>query len=119
MAHSAWDQGKIWPDRRGNRADWKSQLDYEIQHWYFFKWLCGDHIVEQNIHNIDVINWFMGSAPARCALYRQVVESMPPLCSTSTFITRLRSPDALPVARRYVLLPDPQAVASRASPTHA
>ena len=65
MAHSAWDQGKIWPDRRGKRADWKSQLDYEIQHWYFFKWLCGDHIVEQNIHNIDVINWFMGSAPVR------------------------------------------------------
>ena len=65
MAHSAWDQGKIWPDRRGNRADWKSQMDYEVQHWYFFKWLCGDHIVEQNIHNIDVINWFMGSAPVR------------------------------------------------------
>ncbi|HMY74613.1 MAG TPA: Gfo/Idh/MocA family oxidoreductase, partial [Blastocatellia bacterium] len=65
MAHSAWDQGDIWPDRRGKRSDWKSQLDYEIQHWYFFKWLCGDHIVEQNIHNIDVINWFLGEHPVR------------------------------------------------------
>lgn len=67
MAHSAWDQGDIWPDRRGKRADWKSQMDYEIQHWYFFKWLCGDHIVEQNIHNIDVINWFLGATPVRAA----------------------------------------------------
>lgn len=67
MAHSAWDQGDIWPDRRGKRSDWKSQLDYEIQHWYFFKWLCGDHIVEQNIHNIDVINWFLGDHPLRAA----------------------------------------------------
>lgn len=65
MAHSAWDQGKIWPERRGKRADWKSQMDFEVQHWYFFKWLCGDHIVEQNIHNIDVINWFMGATPVR------------------------------------------------------
>ncbi|MBI1760187.1 MAG: Gfo/Idh/MocA family oxidoreductase [Acidobacteria bacterium] len=67
MAHSAWDQGKIWPDRRGKRADWKSQMDFEVQHWYFFKWLCGDHIVEQNIHNIDVINWFMGAPPVRAS----------------------------------------------------
>ncbi|MDQ3011294.1 MAG: Gfo/Idh/MocA family oxidoreductase [Acidobacteriota bacterium] len=67
MAHSAWDQGDIWPDRRGKRADWKSQMDHEIQHWYFFKWLCGDHIVEQNIHNIDVINWFLNDHPVRAA----------------------------------------------------
>lgn len=67
MAHSAWDQGKIWPERRGKRADWKSQMDFEVQHWYFFKWLCGDHIVEQNIHNIDVINWFMGATPVRAS----------------------------------------------------
>ncbi|HQR31217.1 MAG TPA: Gfo/Idh/MocA family oxidoreductase [Blastocatellia bacterium] len=67
MAHSAWDQARIWGERRGKRADWKSQLDFEIQHWYFFKWLCGDHIVEQNIHNIDVINWFMNDHPVRAA----------------------------------------------------
>ena len=65
MAHSSWDQGKIWGERRGKRADWKSQMDFEVQYWYFFKWLCGDHIVEQNIHNIDVINWFMGATPVR------------------------------------------------------
>jgi predicted dehydrogenase len=65
MAHSAWDMGDLWKDRRGKRADWKTQLDYEVEHWYFFKWLCGDHIVEQSIHNMDVINWMLGSLPIK------------------------------------------------------
>jgi predicted dehydrogenase len=65
MAHSAWDQGDLWKDRRGKRADWKSQMDYEVEHWYFFKWLSGDHIVEQSIHNMDVINWMLNSRPIK------------------------------------------------------
>jgi myo-inositol 2-dehydrogenase/D-chiro-inositol 1-dehydrogenase len=65
MAHSAWDMGDLWKDRRGKRADWKTQLDYEVEHWYFFKWLCGDHIVEQSIHNMDVINWMLGTLPIK------------------------------------------------------
>ncbi len=67
LAHSAWDTSDIWPERRGKRSDWKSQLDYEVRYWYFFKWLSGDHIVEQNIHNIDVINWFLNAHPVRAA----------------------------------------------------
>ncbi len=67
MAHSAWDQGDLWKDRRGARADWPSQMDYEVRHWYFFKWLCGDHIVEQNIHNMDVISWMLGTRPIRAS----------------------------------------------------
>jgi len=65
MAHSAWDQGDLWKDRRGKRGDWKTQMDYEVEHWYFFKWLCGDHIVEQSIHNMDVINWMLGAHPIK------------------------------------------------------
>jgi myo-inositol 2-dehydrogenase / D-chiro-inositol 1-dehydrogenase len=65
MAHSAWDMSDLWKDRRGKRADWKTQMDYEIEHWYFFKWLCGDHIVEQSIHNMDVINWMLGTLPIK------------------------------------------------------
>jgi predicted dehydrogenase len=39
--------------------------DMEFQHrdWYSFVWLCGDQIVEQHLHNIDVCNWFMGAHP--------------------------------------------------------
>lgn len=65
MAHSAWDMSDLWKDRRGKRSDWKSQMDYEVEHWYFFKWLCGDHIVEQSIHNMDVINWMLGTHPIK------------------------------------------------------
>jgi predicted dehydrogenase len=39
--------------------------DMEFQHrnWYSFAWVCGDQIVEQHLHNIDVCNWFMGTHP--------------------------------------------------------
>src|SRR6516225_9705533 len=39
--------------------------DMEFQHrnWYSFVWICGDQVVEQHLHNIDVCNWFMGTHP--------------------------------------------------------
>lgn len=67
MAHSSWDQGDLWKDRRAPRSEWPSQMDWEVRHWYFFKWLCGDHIVEQNIHNMDVINWMLGKRPVKAS----------------------------------------------------
>ncbi|HYE72468.1 MAG TPA: Gfo/Idh/MocA family oxidoreductase [Blastocatellia bacterium] len=68
MAHSAWDQGNIWNERRSrNPKEWPTQMDYEVRYWYFFKWLCGDHIVEQNIHNIDVINWMLNAHPIKAS----------------------------------------------------
>ena len=36
-----------------------------MRNWYYFVWLCGDHIVEQHIHNLDVINWLKGDYPVR------------------------------------------------------
>ena len=36
-----------------------------MRNWYYFNWLCGDHIVEQHIHNLDVINWLMNDYPVR------------------------------------------------------
>lgn len=67
MAHSAWDTGDLWPNRRAkpDKTKWPTQMDYEVEHWYFFKWLSGDHIVEQSIHNLDVINWMVGAFPVR------------------------------------------------------
>ena len=63
MAHSAWDQGDLW--RREKRGEMKSELDWQIRNWYYFTWLSGDHIVEQNIHNMDVISWMLGSHPVK------------------------------------------------------
>ena len=33
-----------------------------IRDWVNWRWLSGDHIVEQHVHNLDVINWFTGKA---------------------------------------------------------
>ncbi|MEJ7708635.1 MAG: Gfo/Idh/MocA family oxidoreductase [Pyrinomonadaceae bacterium] len=67
MTHSAWDTDEIWKDRRGKRADSPSQMDYEMRYWYFFKWLSGDHIVEQSIHNMDVISWMLNAHPIKAS----------------------------------------------------
>jgi predicted dehydrogenase len=34
-----------------------------MRNWYYFNWLCGDHIVEQHIHNLDVSNWLKDAHP--------------------------------------------------------
>jgi myo-inositol 2-dehydrogenase / D-chiro-inositol 1-dehydrogenase len=38
-------------------------MEYQVNNWYYFNWLCGDHIVEQHIHNIDVSNWVKQGHP--------------------------------------------------------
>ena len=42
-----------------------SEMEYQMRNWYYFTWICGDHIVEQHIHNLDVINWVKGGHPVR------------------------------------------------------
>ena len=36
-----------------------------IKDWVNWKWLSGDHIVEQHVHNIDVFTWFSGLKPVK------------------------------------------------------
>ena len=38
-------------------------MEWEHRNWYSFLWLCGDQIVEQHFHNIDFVNWVMGTHP--------------------------------------------------------
>jgi predicted dehydrogenase len=40
-------------------------MEYCIRNWFNIKWLSGDHILDQGIHNIDVVTWFMGEKPLR------------------------------------------------------
>ena len=42
-----------------------SEMEYQIRHWGVFCWLCGDHIVEQATHEIDVANWIVDAHPIR------------------------------------------------------
>lgn len=56
-----WNSGGVWVRPR---QDDQSELEYQMRNWYYFNWLCGDHILEQHIHNIDVANWFIGEYPS-------------------------------------------------------
>jgi myo-inositol 2-dehydrogenase / D-chiro-inositol 1-dehydrogenase len=59
-ARCYWNQGPIWvhPKQEG----W-SDMEWQLRNWYYFTWLCGDHIVEQHVHNLDVVNWATASHP--------------------------------------------------------
>ncbi|MFY9515389.1 MAG: Gfo/Idh/MocA family oxidoreductase, partial [Dysgonamonadaceae bacterium] len=55
-----WNQGMLW--YRERQPEW-SDFEYMIRDWVNWKWLSGDHIVEQHVHNIDVFTWFTGLKP--------------------------------------------------------
>jgi predicted dehydrogenase len=55
-----WNSAGVWVRPRETS---QSELEYQMRNWYYFNWLCGDHILEQHIHNIDVANWFIGEYP--------------------------------------------------------
>ena len=40
-------------------------MEYQMRNWYYFNWICGDHICEQHIHNIDVMNWAKKGYPIK------------------------------------------------------
>jgi len=57
----------------GGMTDWGqppqpqwSQMELQIRRWIFYYWLSGDLIVEQQIHNLDLINWALQSHPVQC-----------------------------------------------------
>jgi predicted dehydrogenase len=52
------------PAPRPREAGW-SDMVYQLRNWLFYTWLSGDQPVEQFVHNIDVMNWVMGSVPVR------------------------------------------------------
>jgi myo-inositol 2-dehydrogenase / D-chiro-inositol 1-dehydrogenase len=60
--YAYWNQGKLWhvnPD-----AKW-SEMEAMLRNWVNWNWASGDHIVEQHVHNIDVVNWYKGGHPIK------------------------------------------------------
>lgn len=45
------------------RKEGMSDAEYQMNNWMHFIWLSGDQIAEQAVHNIDVVNWVMGTNP--------------------------------------------------------
>ena len=60
LARAYWNGGGVWT--RPRKPD-QTEMEYQMRNWYYFNWLCGDHIVEQHIHNLDVINWLKDGYP--------------------------------------------------------
>jgi len=61
-AHVYWNSGGVWVRPR---EEGQTEMEYQMRNWYYFNWLCGDHINEQHIHNIDVANWVKGAYPTK------------------------------------------------------
>jgi myo-inositol 2-dehydrogenase/D-chiro-inositol 1-dehydrogenase len=64
VARAYWNDAGVWVNPR---QPGESEMHYQMRNWYYFNWLCGDHIVEQHIHNLDVINWVKAAYPVRAA----------------------------------------------------
>ncbi|MCW5557676.1 MAG: Gfo/Idh/MocA family oxidoreductase [Verrucomicrobiae bacterium] len=57
-----WNDGGVWVNPR---KPGQTEIEYQMRNWYYFNWLCGDHIVEQHIHNLDVANWVKNGYPVK------------------------------------------------------
>jgi predicted dehydrogenase len=55
-----WNQSMLW--YRERQPQW-NDFEFMVRDWVNWKWLSGDHIVEQHVHNIDVFTWFSGLKP--------------------------------------------------------
>jgi predicted dehydrogenase len=61
-AHVIRNGGSLWVIRR--KPGW-TDMEYMLRNWANFCWLSGDHIVEQFIHQVDVMNWFLDKNPVK------------------------------------------------------
>jgi len=57
-----WNGGMLWFKER--QPEW-SDCEWMIRDWVNWTWLSGDHIVEQHVHNLDVLTWFTGLKPVK------------------------------------------------------
>jgi len=63
---TTYDSGGVW-EPRVTRDQVKSDMEYQMRNWYYYTWLCGDHIVEQAVHGLDTMAWALGDQPPeRC-----------------------------------------------------
>jgi len=61
-ANCYWNQGQLW--YRDRSPEW-TDMEFMVRDWVNWCWLSGDHIVEQHVHNLDVVHWFSGRLPVK------------------------------------------------------
>ncbi len=46
------------------KSEW-TDMEWQLRRWLFMTWLSGDFIAEMHVHNLDLLNWAMGSHPVK------------------------------------------------------
>ncbi|HOX36937.1 MAG TPA: Gfo/Idh/MocA family oxidoreductase [Candidatus Brocadiia bacterium] len=60
-AAQAWyNTGGLW---HIDKTPEMSDMEWQCRNWLYFTWLSGDHIVEQHVHNLDVMYWILQALP--------------------------------------------------------
>jgi myo-inositol 2-dehydrogenase / D-chiro-inositol 1-dehydrogenase len=60
-----WNGDGIWFREKTGWLAEVSDFEWQCWNWYHWDWLSGDQIVEQHIHNLDVMNWAFGGPPVK------------------------------------------------------
>jgi predicted dehydrogenase len=55
-----------WRKEEEDRKPEWSDMEYQIRRWLFWIWQAGDFITEMHVHNLDIMNWILGSHPVQC-----------------------------------------------------
>lgn len=95
-----WNQnGELW-DRSKDRdfnPEW-DDMKKQVWNWYHYTWLCGDHVVEQHLHNLDVMNWMIGTHPdSAVGMGGRQSRLTPPGHAFDHFATELTYPNGIKV----------------------
>lgn len=65
-AQAFWLNPRFFIQNRGNlfvpNLD-PEEMEYQIRNWFVFSWISGDCYVEQHVHNLDIMRWFLGKDP--------------------------------------------------------
>jgi predicted dehydrogenase len=61
-AYARWNGGPLWYTKP--KKEW-SEMEAMIRDWVNWRWLSGDHICEQHVHNLDAVLWFTGMNPTK------------------------------------------------------
>lgn len=62
--YAYWVGTPVIQQAKGKDPRW-GEFEWQHRNWYSNLWICGDQIVEQHLHNVDVCNWIMGMHPVK------------------------------------------------------
>jgi predicted dehydrogenase len=64
MGHSYWVKNQLPGERPVSSAPPKTELEI-MKEWHEWRQYFGDYIVENNVHGVDILNWFLGGHPSK------------------------------------------------------